>query len=192
MVRISCRVFSDGSALELIQGPNCELKFLHWDGGSAKTAEQFVRGDETFVPLRVDPAVLRAMRLPGNIARYGSTRKLFSEISGLISWATQAGDGVVLPLTFFVFATWLADCLPRSAVRLDRYATHDNRGAPGTAVGVALSPCLCHKRHRDREISLVSDGFAAHTANRDFPPFAPHTEYVTRIDSARRVRCSWR
>jgi hypothetical protein len=112
VVRISCRVFSDGSALELIQGPNCELKFLHWDGGSAKTAEQFVRGDETFVPLRVDPAVLRAMRLPGNIARYGSTRKLFSEISGLISWATQAGDGVVLPLTFFVFATWLADCLP--------------------------------------------------------------------------------
>ena len=71
-----------------------------------------MRGDETFVPLRVDPTILRSMRLPSAIAKYGSTRKLFTEISGLISRATQAGDGVVLPLTFFVFATWLADCLP--------------------------------------------------------------------------------
>ena len=106
------QVFSDGSVLELIQGPRSELNLLSWDGKSAKTAEQFVRGDETFVPVRVDLAILRAMRLPSSVAKYGSTRKLFTEISGLISQATQAGDSVVLPLTFSVFATWLADCLP--------------------------------------------------------------------------------
>jgi hypothetical protein len=52
------------------------------------------------------------MRLPSRIAKYGSTRKLFTEISSLISRTTQAGGGVVLPLTFSVFATWLADSLP--------------------------------------------------------------------------------
>jgi hypothetical protein len=112
VVQTGGQVFSDGSVLELIQGPNCELNLLSWDGKSAKTAGQFVRGDESFVPLRVDPAILRAMRLPSNIAKYRSTLRLFTEISGLISRATQAGDGVVLPLTFFVFATWLADSLP--------------------------------------------------------------------------------
>jgi hypothetical protein len=112
VVRTGGQVFSDGSVLELIEGPNCKLNLLNWDGKSAKTAGQFVRGNETFAPLRVDPAILRSMRLPSNIAKYGSTRKLFTEISGLISRATQAGDGVVLPLTFSVFATWLADSLP--------------------------------------------------------------------------------
>ncbi len=141
MVRTGGEVFSDGSVLELIHGPNCELNLLSWDGKSAKMAAQFVRGDETFVPLRVDPAILRAMRFPSNIAKYGSTRKLFTEISGLISQATQAGDGVVLPLTFSVFATWLCRQLARSAVRVDRDAAHDNRGASGTVAGFALPPC---------------------------------------------------
>lgn len=112
MVYTGGEVFSDGSVLELIQGPNGELNLLSWDGKSAKTAGQFVRGDETFVPLRVDATILRSMRFPSTIAKYGSTRKLFTEISGLISRATQTDGGVVLPLTFFVFATWLADSLP--------------------------------------------------------------------------------
>ncbi len=106
------QVFSDGSVLELIQGPNCELNLLSWDGKSAKTAGQFVRGDETFVPLRVDATILRALRFPSKIAKYRSTLKLFTEISDAISRVTQAGDGIVLLLTFSVFATWLADSLP--------------------------------------------------------------------------------
>ena len=112
VVHTGGEVFSDGSILELIRGPKCELNLLRWDGKSAKMAGQFVRGDETFVPMRVDPVILRSMRLPNSIEKYGSTRKLFTEISGLISQTTQAGDSVALPLTFFVFATWLADSLP--------------------------------------------------------------------------------
>jgi len=112
VVPTGSQVFSDGSAVELLQVPNGELKLLSWDGKSAKTAGQFVRGDKTFVPLRVDPAILRALRLPSRIAQYRSTRQLFTKISDLIAQATQAGGGVVLPLTFSVFATWLADSLP--------------------------------------------------------------------------------
>jgi hypothetical protein len=112
VVHTGGEVFSDGSVLELTQGPKRELNLLSWDGKSAKMAGQFVRGNETFVPLRADPAILRSMRLPSHAAKYGTTRKLFTEISGLIAQTTKAGDNVVLPLTFFVFATWLTDILP--------------------------------------------------------------------------------
>src|SRR4029077_12023224 len=98
--------------LELVRIPNGELQFLIWNGKSAKIAGQFAQNGETFVPLRVDPTLLRSLQLPSNIAEYGSTRKLFTEISGLISRVTHVGDGVVQPLTFLVLATWLADRLP--------------------------------------------------------------------------------
>lgn len=111
-VRTAGKVFSNGSILDLVRISNCELNLLIWDGNSAKTAPHFVQHDETFVPLRVDPVILRSLQLPSETAEYGSTRKLFTEISSLISRVTHVGDGVVQPLTFFVFATWLADCLP--------------------------------------------------------------------------------
>jgi hypothetical protein len=43
MVHTAGEVFSDGSVLELIQGPNCELNLLRRDGQSAERAGQFVR-----------------------------------------------------------------------------------------------------------------------------------------------------
>ncbi len=111
VVRTSDKVFPDGWLLELIRNPDGELNFLIWNGKSAKTAGQFVRQGETFAPLRVDPTILRWLQLPSNTAEYGSTRKLFTEISDLIS-RTQVGDGVVKAVSFSVFATWLADYLP--------------------------------------------------------------------------------
>ena len=52
------------------------------------------------------------MRIPSDIAECGTTRKLFTKIVSLISRAIQSNGGVAMLLTFFVFATWLADCLP--------------------------------------------------------------------------------
>lgn len=106
------QVFSDGSVLELVRGPNGELNLLSWDGKSAKTAENFVREGETYVPLRVDQGVLRCIRFPSSVPEYPSTRHLFTDIFNLISRTTQGGDRVVLPLTFFVLATWMSDSLP--------------------------------------------------------------------------------
>jgi hypothetical protein len=112
VVPIAGKVLSNGSMLELVRIPNGELNLLICDGKSANTAAQFVQHDETFVPLRVEPAILRSMRLPSNIAEYGSTRKLFTETSSLISRVTDGGDRVVQLLTFTMFATWFPDCLP--------------------------------------------------------------------------------
>jgi hypothetical protein len=66
VVRTGGKVFPDGSILELTRIPNGELNFLIWNGKSAKTARQFVQHDETFVPRRVDPAILRLLQLPSN------------------------------------------------------------------------------------------------------------------------------
>ncbi len=104
-------VFSDGSIVELIRIPNGELNFLIWNGKSEKTAGQFVRRGEIFAPLRVDPTILPWLQLPSKTKEFGSTRKLFGEISGLIS-RTQVDDGIAKALSFFVFATWLDDYLP--------------------------------------------------------------------------------
>jgi len=111
VVRTGGKVFSDGSLLELIRIPNGELSFLIWNGKSVRTAGQFVRRGETFAPLHVDPTILPWLQLPSKTKEFGSTRKLFAEISGLIS-RTQVDDGVAKALTFFVFATWLNDYLP--------------------------------------------------------------------------------
>ena len=111
VVRTSAKVFPDGSILELVRIPGGELNFLIWNGKSAKTAGKFLRQGETFAPLRIDPTILRLLQLPSNTANYGSTRKLFTEISALISRA-QVGDFVAKVMSLCVFATWMADYLP--------------------------------------------------------------------------------
>ena len=193
MVHTGGHVFSDGSALELIQGPKGELNLLSWDGKSAKMAGQFVREAETFVPLCVDPSILRAMRLPSKIAKYGSTRKLFTEISGLIARTTQADESVVkLPLTFCVFATWLADCLP--------VAPSVWTMTPPTTTAAALRQLLVCSAVVALVVSDISSArfqslpmdLRAHPSRRDFPAYTARVESVPRIDSAWRLRCRWR
>jgi hypothetical protein len=111
-VRTGGEVFPDGSMVELIRISGGELNLLSWNGKAAKTAKQFVWHDEIFAPLCIDPTIMRSLQLPSNIAEYGSTRKLFTDISSLISLTTRLSDLVVRTLTFFVFATWLTDSLP--------------------------------------------------------------------------------
>jgi hypothetical protein len=111
VVHTGGKVFSDGSILELTRIPNGELSFLTWNGKSVETMGQFVRLGETFAPLRLDPTMLSWLQFPSNTADYGSTRKLFTEISGLIS-RTQVDEGVVKAASYTVFATWMADFLP--------------------------------------------------------------------------------
>jgi hypothetical protein len=112
VVRTASKIFSDRSVLDLVRIPKGELGFVISDGKTVKTATQFVRNGERYVPLRIDPTILRSLRLPSKIAAYDSTRKLFNNISDLISQVTSARKDVVELLTFFVFSTWLSDSLP--------------------------------------------------------------------------------
>ncbi len=54
------------------------------------------------------------MRLPARAAEYGTTAKLFNELSGLISRVTRLPLDTVQKLTFYVIATWFADRLAQA------------------------------------------------------------------------------
>jgi hypothetical protein len=109
VVPTSGKIFPDGSVLDLVRVPNGEINLVTWDGKCAKTAPDFVRYGERFVPSRIEATIGRWLQLPHETADYCSTRELFTKISGLISLVTQARNDVVDLLTFFVISTWLCD-----------------------------------------------------------------------------------
>lgn len=100
-------VFPDG-LLELVRAPGGELSLLHWDGQAATTAAQFTRHGKTFAPVQIDQSVL----LPRGVVDHDSTRKLFVEILDFVSRTIPGALDVAKLVTYFVFATWLADALP--------------------------------------------------------------------------------
>ena len=112
VVRTGGKVFSDGLILDLVRIPKCDIGFVIWDGKRAKTASDFVRNGERYVPLSIDATIGRWLQLPRESADHHSTRDLFTKISALISQVTQARSDIVDLLTFFVFSTWLCDSSP--------------------------------------------------------------------------------
>lgn len=107
-------VFSDGTALELIRfdsGP-AEASLLWWDGNSATIGQHFDINGRAYRPLRLDSISLQALRLPGHMAPYGSTRDLFNNICQLVAQYTDIAEGHVSLITYFVLGSWLADRLP--------------------------------------------------------------------------------
>ncbi|MFZ0738836.1 MAG: hypothetical protein WBL70_08690 [Candidatus Acidiferrales bacterium] len=90
--------------VELIRvgGAATQPRLITWDGRRARISRR--------TPI-MDPTLTRAIRLPAGATAYGSTHELFTEVSGIIARVTRLSDDVVAQIAFFVFATWLADCL---------------------------------------------------------------------------------
>src|ERR1700720_2270819 len=84
-------VFSNGTALELVRpDPRAdETSLLWWDGNSATIGQQFKVNGKFYRPSRSNSASLRALRLPGRIAPYGSTRGLFNDLCKLFAQYTD-------------------------------------------------------------------------------------------------------
>src|SRR5580700_7603178 len=81
-VETTGEVFSDGSLLELIRDDSRagDTSLLQWDRNSATIGQHFEVNGKIYRPARLNSAILRALRLPGHIAPYGSTRDLFNDI----------------------------------------------------------------------------------------------------------------
>ena len=80
--------------IELVQGEAATEppRLLVWDGKRTKITRRFVRDGLIYVPTQLDPTIASAIRLPVGAIGYGSTRELFTDLSGLISHATHLGD----------------------------------------------------------------------------------------------------
>jgi hypothetical protein len=106
-------VFSDGTALELIRpGSGAgETSLLRWDGKSATIGQQFDVDGKIYRPPQLHPASLRALRLPGRIAPYGSTRELFDGIWKLLIEFTDIEEDHARQIAYFNLGSWLPDRL---------------------------------------------------------------------------------
>jgi hypothetical protein len=106
-------VFSDGTTLELIRlDPGAgETSLLRWDGKSATIGQQFEVNDKVYRAPQMNSTSLRALRLPGHIASYGSTRGLFDDICKVFTQCTDIAEEHVWLIAYFGLANWLADRL---------------------------------------------------------------------------------
>jgi hypothetical protein len=112
-VETTSEVFPDGTALELIRldSEAGDTSLLRWDGSSATVAHEFEARGKVYRPPQVNSRAIRALRLPGGIAPYGSTRDLFHEIMKLFAEYTDLAESDVRQLAYFVLASWLVDQL---------------------------------------------------------------------------------
>ena len=106
-------VFSDGTALELIRlsSEADETSLLQWDGKSATIGQKFEVDGKIYRAPRLNSTSLRALRLPGRPAPYGSTRDLFDGLRKVLAEYTDLAESYVWQLAYFISAAWLADRL---------------------------------------------------------------------------------
>ena len=105
-------VFPDGTTLELLRlDPGTgETTLLRWDGESATLGQQFDVNGKIYRAPTLN-STLRALRLPGRVAPYGSTRDLFNDVLKLFIEYTDIAEGHVRKIPFFILGDWLVDRL---------------------------------------------------------------------------------
>ena len=111
-IRTAGEILSEYMVIELVRGPMGQPGLLCWEAGKTNGADGIELAGLPYLPIEVDPTLNRALLLPSEVRAYGSTHQLFGEISKLIARVTGLPDDVVTQLAFFVFASWLTDCLP--------------------------------------------------------------------------------
>ncbi len=111
-IRTAGEILSEYMVIELVRGPMGQPGLLCWEAGKTNGADGIELAGLPYLPIEVDPTLNRALLLPSEVRAYGSTHQLFGEISKLIARVTALPDDVVTQLAFFVFASWLTDCLP--------------------------------------------------------------------------------
>jgi len=106
-------VFSDGTALELIRlgSEPGGTSLLRWDGKNATSGQQFEVDGKIYRAPQLHSTSLRALRLPGRIAPYGSTRDLFDGIRKLFIEYTDISEYHARQIAYFNLGSWLADRL---------------------------------------------------------------------------------
>lgn len=105
-------VFDDGGCIDLIFDRAAgRLALVNWDGRKYRIAPNVEHGGRVFCPADLEPSILRAATLPGNVSRYGSTEQVFTAAQELFSVYGFPAE-VTLPATFFILLTWQIENLP--------------------------------------------------------------------------------
>lgn len=105
-------LFPDGGGIDVVLDENARPRLLLVGREQERIAARVRANGRLYEPARLDPSIIQAMALPTRCMPYGTTRKLFLQVSQAISRATHLAEPVVGPLVYFVFATWLIEFLP--------------------------------------------------------------------------------
>jgi hypothetical protein len=144
---------------------------------------RLVRDGQAYVPLELDPSVRRALRLASSTCSAISTATLFEQLVAVIGKHTNLPEHSCYQLVAFIFASWLADCLP-APINLSLWSPVATDGARV----LRLLHCFCRQ-------ALALSG----TSARDLallPTELQATLLIFRPASGRRVRellatCGW-
>jgi len=112
-IKTTGEAFPDGTVLELVRlnsGAD-ETSLLRWDGESATTGQQFEVNGKVYRAPQLSSTFLRALRLPGRVAPYGSTHALFNDICKVFTQYTDLAEDHVRQIAYFILGCWLADRL---------------------------------------------------------------------------------
>jgi hypothetical protein len=106
-------LFPDGTLVELVRKDESgALGLLKWDGTSATLVDDIWYKGRNYIPISLDPTVLRAMRFPSRTMPYGSTRELFTAVCKVITRFNDLAERFVLQVGYFTLGTWLVDRVP--------------------------------------------------------------------------------
>ncbi len=143
---------ADGTAIELVRDAvTGQLILLTWDGKQVKVGPRAEHRGHVCTPLFVEPTSLRALRLPTRTAPFGSTRELFTAVTGLFARCNLPEESTI-QLAHFTFATWFADCLALAPTLVVV--------GPGTEATLLfrLLACLCRRALLLGDLSLAGLG----------------------------------
>jgi hypothetical protein len=106
--------FPDGTVLELIRDPQKPetLNLLTWSRRVKATGAQAQHCGQRYVPISLNPTVLKAVQFPTHVAQKESTEKLFSDTHELLAKHLDQPEPCTDSLVFCVFCSWLLEALP--------------------------------------------------------------------------------
>jgi hypothetical protein len=136
------QVFEDGALIELIddQTERGCVSLLLWRDGTAVVGPRVEHGGHSYIPLALHPSVRRAVRLPSGLVPITSTADLFAELVAVALRFTGLAETFCSMLAFFIFGSWLADCIP-APINLSLWSSL----ATECARVLRLLSCLCRQ-----------------------------------------------
>jgi hypothetical protein len=136
------RNLSDATILELIRDPKRPetLNLLTWRGRVIATGAQARHCGQRYVPISLNPTVLKAVQFPTRVAPRESTEKLFSDTQELIPKHLDQPQPCTDSLVFCVFCSWLLNALPMVPLMWINYSP----GSPWR-VAMELLSLLCKR-----------------------------------------------
>lgn len=104
----------DGTLLELVRDSSDATKaaLLRRVGECVTIEHQFYTDDRSFVPVTLDPALLRQLRLPIKPQPCGPTQPLVEQISSILMQTLELTPENAFLETVFAVASFFSDCLP--------------------------------------------------------------------------------